>query len=86
MQAQRQRKIEQSSHIPAAATQGSGNIGSSMISSNLLRMNNNSLFPRNNLIDGNGQEGSSSSNLNGGGKLSSSHLDNSNGGGTQDGS
>ena len=51
-----------------------------MISSNLLRMNNNSLFPRNNLIDGNGQEGSS------GGKLSSTHLDNSNGGGTQDGS
>ena len=51
-----------------------------MISSNLLRTNNNSLFPRNNLIDGNGQEGSS------GGKLSSTHLDNSNGGGTQDGS
>ena len=80
MQAQRQRRLEQSSCIPTAATQGSGNIGSSMISSNLLRMNNNSLFPRNNLIDGNGQEGSS------GGKLSSSHLDNSNGGGTQDGS
>ena len=52
----------------------------------MLRINNNSLFPRNNLIDGNGQEGSSSSNLNGGGKLSSTHLDNSNGGGTQDGS